>query len=218
MTLSFSWVTAIRMKNEEKEDTLAGLNRAMAETCTCALKETALHVVPGIGNADARIVFVGEAPGKKEDETGEPFVGAAGKFLNEMLASVGLNRDDIYITNVVKYRPPNNRDPLPEEVAACWSWLRAQIELIDPDIIILLGRHALERFVPGKRISVEHGKAFRRTVPDLGTYVFFALYHPAAALYNGSMRETLMKDFAKIPKILELLGNERDEKKVSSMK
>lgn len=213
MTLSFSWVTAIRMKNEEKEDTLAGLNRAMAETCTCTLKETALHVVPGIGNADARIVFVGEAPGKKEDETGEPFVGAAGKFLNEMLASVGLNRDDIYITNVVKYRPPNNRDPLPEEVAACWSWLRAQIELIDPDIIILLGRHALERFVPGKRISVEHGKAFRRTVPDLGTYVFFALYHPAAALYNGSMRETLMKDFAKIPKILELLGNERDEKK-----
>ena len=201
------------MKNEEKEDTLTGLNRAMAETCTCALKETALHVVPGIGNADARIVFVGEAPGKKEDETGEPFVGAAGKFLNEMLASVGLNRDDIYITNVVKYRPPNNRDPLPEEVAACWSWLRAQIELIDPDIIILLGRHALERFVPGKRISVEHGKAFRRTVPDLGTYVFFALYHPAAALYNGSMRETLMKDFAKIPKILELLGNERDEKK-----
>jgi DNA polymerase len=206
------------MKNEEKEGALAGLNRAMAETCTCALKETALHVVPGIGNADARIVFVGEAPGKKEDETGEPFVGAAGKFLNEMLASVGLNRDDIYITNVVKYRPPNNRDPLPEEVAACWSWLRAQIELIDPDIIILLGRHALERFVPGKRISVEHGKAFRRTVPDLGTYVFFALYHPAAALYNGSMRETLMKDFAKIPKILELLGNERDEKKVSSMK
>ena len=196
------------MKNEEKEEALAGLNRAMAESCTCALKETALHVVPGIGNADARIVFIGEAPGKKEDETGEPFVGAAGKFLNEMLASVGLNRDDIYITNVVKYRPPNNRDPLPEEVAACWPWLRAQVELIDPDIIILLGRHALERFVPGKRISVEHGKAFRRTVPDLGTYVFFALYHPAAALYNGSMRETLMKDFAKMPKILELLGKE----------
>ena len=196
------------MKNEEKEEALAGLNRAMAESCTCALKETALHVVPGIGNADARIVFIGEAPGKKEDETGEPFVGAAGKFLNEMLASVGLNRDDIYITNVVKYRPPNNRDPLPEQVAACWPWLRAQVELIDPDIIILLGRHALERFVPGKRISVEHGKAFRRTVPDLGTYVFFALYHPAAALYNGSMRETLMKDFAKMPKILELLGKE----------
>ncbi|MFZ1735403.1 MAG: uracil-DNA glycosylase, partial [Candidatus Moraniibacteriota bacterium] len=135
----------------------------------------------------------------------------AGKFLNEMLASIGLNRDDIYITNVVKYRPPNNRDPLPEEVAACWSWLRAQVELIDPEIIILLGRHALERFVPGKRISVEHGKAFRRAVPELGTYVFFALYHPAAALYNGSMRETLMKDFAKIPKVLEMLTKEEQE-------
>mgnify|MGYP002359782145 CR=1 FL=1 len=206
------------MKSSEREAALAELNRSMAESCVCALKETALRAVPGVGSATARIVFVGEAPGKKEDETGEPFVGAAGKFLNEMLASVGLNRDDTYITNVVKYRPPNNRDPLPEEVSACWSWLRAQIELIDPKVIILLGRHALERFVPGKRISVEHGRAFRRTVPDLGTYVFFALYHPAAALYNGSMRETLMKDFSKIPKILELLEKEKEGKEISSMK
>lgn len=197
------------MVNEKKEHELAELNRMMAASCLCELRKTALNVVPGIGSADARLLFIGEAPGKKEDETGEPFVGAAGKFLNEMLASIGLNREDIYITNVVKYRPPNNRDPLPEEVAACWPWLRAQVELIAPKIIVLLGRHALERFVPGKRISVEHGKAFRRTVPDLGTYVFFALYHPAAALYNGSMRETLMKDFAKIPKILEMLGKEK---------
>ena len=197
------------MVNEKKEHELAELNRMMAASCLCELRKTALNVVPGIGSADARLLFIGEAPGKKEDETGEPFVGAAGKFLNEMLASIGLNREDIYITNVVKYRPPNNRDPLPEEVVACWPWLRAQVELIAPKIIVLLGRHALERFVPGKRISVEHGKAFRRTVPDLGTYVFFALYHPAAALYNGSMRETLMKDFAKIPKILEMLGKEK---------
>lgn len=196
------------MVNEKKEHELAELNRMMAASCLCELRKTALNVVPGIGSADARLLFIGEAPGKKEDETGEPFVGAAGKFLNEMLASIGLNREDIYITNVVKYRPPNNRDPLPEEVAAYWPWLRAQVELIAPKIIVLLGRHALERFVPGKRISVEHGKAFRRTVPDLGTYVFFALYHPAAALYNGSMRETLMKDFAKMPKILEMLGKE----------
>lgn len=196
------------MVNEKKEHELAELNRMMAASCLCELRKTALNVVPGIGSADARLLFIGEAPGKKEDETGEPFVGAAGKFLNEMLASIGLNREDIYITNVVKYRPPNNRDPLPEEVVACWPWLRAQVELIAPKIIVLLGRHALERFVPGKRISVEHGKAFRRTVPDLGTYVFFALYHPAAALYNGSMRETLMKDFAKIPKILEMLKRE----------
>lgn len=194
------------MNKEEKESALNTLNSAMAEECPCELRHSAKHVVPGIGSANADILFIGEAPGKKEDETGEPFVGAAGKFLNEMLGSVGLSRDDIYITNVVKYRPPNNRDPLPEEVAACWPWLRAQVELIDPKIIILLGRHALERFVPGKRISVEHGKAFRRNVPNLGTYVFYALYHPAAALYNGSMRETLMRDFARIPKILEMLG------------
>lgn len=197
------------MSNEEKNRLLDTLNREMADACTCELKKTATHAVPGIGSADARLLFIGEAPGKKEDETGEPFVGAAGKFLNEMLASISLNRSDIYITNVVKYRPPNNRDPLPEEVAACWPWLRAQVELINPEIIILLGRHALERFVPGKRISVEHGQAFRRTVPDLGTYVFFALYHPAAALYNGSMRETLLQDFQKIPKVLALLEKEK---------
>lgn len=196
------------MRNEEKEDELAKLNSAMAAACSCELRHSAKNVVPGVGSADADILFIGEAPGKKEDETGEPFVGAAGKFLNEMLESVGLSRSDIYITNVVKYRPPNNRDPLPEEVAACWPWLRAQVELIDPKIIILLGRHALDRFVPGKRISSEHGKAFRRNVPNLGTYVFYALYHPAAALYNGSMRETLMKDFHRIPKILELMGKE----------
>lgn len=200
------------MRDEEKESALEILNRTMASTCACELKKIALHVVPGVGSATARLLFVGEAPGKKEDETGEPFVGAAGKFLNEMLASIGLNRNDIYITNVVKYRPPNNRDPLPEEVTACWPWLRAQVELINPEIIILLGRHALERFVPGKHISVEHGKAFRRTVPNLGTYVFFALYHPAAALYNGSMRETLMKDFQKIPKILRVLEKEKQDR------
>ena len=197
------------MHNEEKERKLAELNQAMAGACTCELKKTALHVVPGVGSATARLVFIGEAPGKREDETGEPFVGAAGKFLDEMLVSISLNRSDIYITNVVKYRPPNNRDPLPEEVAACWPWLRAQVELINPEIIVLLGRHALERFVPGKRISTEHGKAFRRAVPDLGTYTFFALYHPAAALYNGSMRETLLKDFQKIPKVLEILVKEK---------
>lgn len=193
------------MLTTKKEDKLALLNREMAENCTCELKKTALHVVPGIGNANAQLLFIGEAPGKKEDETGEPFVGSAGKFLDEMLGSVQLNRSDIYITNVVKYRPPNNRDPLPEEVTACWPWLRAQIELIRPKLIILLGRHALERFVPGKKISTEHGKAFRRDVPNLGTYVFFALYHPAAALYNGSMRDTLLKDFQKIPVVLEML-------------
>ncbi len=127
------------MVNEKKEHELAELNRTMAASCLCELRKTALNVVPGIGSADARLLFIGEAPGKKEDETGEPFVGAAGKFLNEMLASIGLNREDIYITNVVKYRPPNNRDPLPEEVAACWPWLRAQVELIAPKSLFFWG-------------------------------------------------------------------------------
>ena len=194
---------------EQKEQALRELNLRMAESCACELKRTAKNVVPGTGSALARILFIGEAPGQKEDETGEPFVGAAGKFLNEMLASIGMNRSDIYITNVVKYRPPGNRDPLPEEVTSCWPWLRAQVELIEPKMVVLLGRHALERFVPGKRISVEHGKAFRRAVPDLGTFVFFALYHPAAALYNGSMRETLLSDFQKIPKVLKALEKEK---------
>lgn len=186
-----------------KKQKLDELNRTMHEMCACALKETATHVVPGKGSANADIMFIGEAPGKKEDEMGEPFVGAAGNFLSELLATIDLKREDIYITNVVKYRPPNNRDPLPEEVADCWLWLQEQVKLIDPLLIIPLGRHALERFVPGRRISEDHGKAFRREIEGLGPRVFYALYHPAAALYNGGLRQTLFDDFARIPKVIE---------------
>lgn len=170
--------------------------------CACTLKATATHVVPGKGSADAKIMFIGEAPGAKEDALGEPFVGAAGKFLSELLATIDLKREDIYITNVVKYRPPENRDPLPEEVADCWLWLQEQVKLIDPLLIVPLGRHALERFVPGRRISLDHGKAFRRTIDGLGERVYYALYHPAAALYNGGLRQTLFDDFINIPKII----------------
>ena len=186
---------------------LAHLNAIMHTLCTCSLKETATTVVPGDGNPDARIMFIGEAPGAKEDAQGVPFVGAAGKFLAEMLASVNMRREDIYITNVVKYRPPDNRDPLPEEVAACWPWLKEQIRLIHPQLIIPLGRHALERFVPGRQISQDHGKAFRREIDGCGTFVFYALYHPAAALYNGSLRQTLLKDFARIPRLLTKIAS-----------
>ena len=185
-----------------KEKTLEKLNHTMHELCACELKKTALNVVPGKGSARADIMFIGEAPGKKEDEMGEPFVGAAGKFLSELLATIDLKREDIYITNVVKYRPPNNRDPLPEEVADCWMWLQEQVKLIDPVLIVPLGRHALERFVPGRKISEDHGKAFRRTVNGLGERVYYALYHPAAALYNGGLRQTLFDDFKNIPKII----------------
>ncbi|MFZ5364244.1 MAG: uracil-DNA glycosylase family protein, partial [Patescibacteria group bacterium] len=142
------------------------------------------------------------APGKKEDETGHPFVGAAGKFLNEMLAIIKLKREDIYIANVCKCRPPQNRDPLPEEIKKCWPWLEQQIKIIDPKIIVTLGRHSMERFIPGEKISRAHGKLFTCKIKGLGERNFFTLYHPAAALYNGSMRQTLIKDFKKIPTIL----------------
>lgn len=184
---------------------LKELDARMAGECLCALKTQATQAVPGEGNAQADILFIGEAPGKNEDLQGVPFVGAAGKFLAEMLTSIRLKREDIYITNIVKYRPPQNRDPLPDEIAACLPWLHAQIDIIRPAIIVTLGRHALEHFIPGKKISEVHGQAFRRRFPDIGEQVFFALYHPAAALYNGGMRETLLRDFQKIPVVLDLL-------------
>ncbi len=186
-----------------KQKQLEALNQTMAQECQCALKYTAINVVPGEGSAKAKILFIGEAPGKKEDEQGKPFIGAAGKFLSEMLASIGLKREDIYITNVVKYRPPNNRDPLPEEVADCWPWLEAQIRLISPKLIVPLGRHAMERFIEGKKISEVHGQLFEIDMPNLGKRNFYTLYHPAAALYNGSMRKILLEDFSKIPKLLK---------------
>lgn len=195
------------MSEEKKSKQLKILNARMILECPCGLRETATQAVPGDGSADADIMFVGEAPGKNEDEQGVPFVGAAGKFLAEMLASIDLQREDIYITNVVKYRPPNNRDPLPEEIDACMPWLHEQIRIIQPKVIVTLGRHAMEHFIPGKKISEVHGQAFRRTFPDIGAQVFFALYHPAAALYNGGMRETLISDFKRIPKVIEKLQN-----------
>lgn len=188
-----------------KEDQLQILNAKMIIECPCGLRETAIQAVPGDGNPDADILFIGEAPGKNEDEQGKPFVGAAGKFLSEMLATINLKREDIYITNVVKYRPPNNRDPEPEEIEACMPWLHEQIKIIEPKIIVTLGRHAMEHFIPGKKISEVHGQAFRRKFDDIGEQVFFALYHPAAALYNGGMRATLIEDFKKIPKVIEKL-------------
>lgn len=195
------------MSNENKKDTLLKeLNDRWVKDCTCTLRETATQAVPGDGSADASIVFIGEGPGRDEDLQGKPFVGAAGKFLNEMLGTINLKREDVYITNVVKYRPPNNRDPLPEEVAACYPWLAEQINLIDPKLIILLGRHALERFFPGEKISLVHGKILRKSIMGMGMRNFYALYHPAAALYNGGMRGTLIEDFKKIPKVLKKIN------------
>ncbi len=169
----------------------------------CELKKTATQPVFGNGNPDSEIVFIGEAPGKKEDETGIPFVGAAGKFLAEMLASIGMKREDIYITNIVKYRPPENRDPTLLEKEQCADWLRAELELIKPKLIVFLGRHSMNHFFPDLKISDAHGKLIQTKLHDFPTTNFLPLYHPAAALYNGGLRNELLKDFKKIPRILK---------------
>ena len=165
------------------------------------LEFTATQLVFGSGNPQADIMFIGEAPGKHEDESGMPFVGAAGKFLNEMLASIDLSRQDIYITNIVKYRPPNNRDPLPVEKAAFWPYLLKQIFIIKPKVVVTLGRHSGQAFLPDLRIGADHGKSKVRSViitDKQQELVILPLYHPAAALYNGGLRTTLIKDFQQL--------------------
>lgn len=164
-----------------------------ADVCP-SLREQATQLVLGDGNPDAHIVFIGEAPGKKEDELGLPFVGASGRFLNEMLDAAGLVRDDVYITNIVKYRPPNNRDPLPEEKQAFWPYLQRQLEIISPKVVITLGKHSMEQFLPLAKISEQHGRAVDIRIGKLAV-LLVPLYHPAAALYNGSMRPVLIDDF-----------------------
>lgn len=171
-----------------------------------SLEETATQLVFGSGNTDAEIVFVGEAPGKNEDEKGVPFVGAAGKFLDEMLSSANMARSDVYITNIVKYRPPNNRDPLPEEKAEFWPYLLKQISIIKPKIIATLGRHSGQAFIKDLRISADHGRPKRIKIVREGKeeiMLILPLYHPAAALYDGSLRATLLKDFQTVPKLLQ---------------
>ena len=187
----------------DKKQQLKDLHEKWFEKCQCELKNTATQPVPGDGNPAADIVFIGEAPGKQEDIEGRPFVGAAGKFLNELFQSVGVKREDIYITNIVKYRPPGNRDPEPNEKEDCIEWLYEELNLINPKLIVFLGRHSMMYFFPTEKISDIHGKLLIKKIKDLPTKYFLVLYHPAAALYNGSMRETLLADFKKIPAILK---------------
>lgn len=171
----------------------------------CRLSQTRTNAVPGDGNPDADVMFIGEGPGKSEDEKGVPFVGAAGKFLDELLAEIGMNRSDVYITNVVKCRPPGNRDPQEDEIAVCWSYLEEQVKLIKPKLIVTLGRHAMNRFLPDLKISEAHGKAKRFKGVGTKMQVYFPMYHPAVALYNGSYREILKEDMRKIPKLLSMI-------------
>lgn len=168
----------------------------------CGLRNEATQGVPGDGSVDADIVFIGEAPGAKEDKEGRPFVGTAGKFLAEMLADIGMKREDVYITNIVKYRPPDNRDPLPNEIAACAPWLAEELQLIDPKLIVFLGRYSMNHFFPKEKISQAHGTLLTAALFGKMRH-FLPLYHPAAALYNGSLRTVLKKDFARIPIILK---------------
>jgi DNA polymerase len=159
--------------------------------------------VPGEGNQSTEVLFVGEGPGLNEDRQGRPFVGAAGQFLEELLASVGWRRDDVFITNVVKCRPPQNRDPEPDEIAACDPFLRRQMAALEPAVVVTLGRHSMGRFMPGARIGQIHGTV-RPAAPDSGAgdAAVFAMYHPAAALHQGSLRRTLLDDMAGIPSAL----------------
>ena len=167
--------------------------------CTdCSLSLGRTLAVPGEGPEQAKVMFIGEGPGYNEDQQGRPFVGAAGQFLEALLASVGMTRDQVYITNMVKCRPPNNRDPLPGEVAACNKYLSRQIQLIRPRMVVTLGRHSLVRFLPGATISKAHGKP----VPKDG-FILYPLYHPAAALHQQSLRGVIADDFKKIPDLLK---------------
>ncbi len=177
---------------------LAELYKKIAECRDCVeLARTRNKVVPGEGPENAQIVFIGEAPGFHEDQQGRPFVGQAGQFLEQLLGSIGLKRSDVYICNVIKCRPPENRDPLPTEVKNCQKWLDRQLELLAPKMVVTLGRYSLAKFFPGEPISKIHGKARRQ---DNVTY--FAMYHPAAALHQQSLRQTIEADMLKIPPLL----------------
>ena len=179
----------------------AALDALAREIChceRCGLSRGRTSAVPGEGNPQAEIMFIGEAPGYNEDQTGRPFCGAAGNFLTQLITSIGLKREDVFITNIVKSRPPGNRDPLPEEIAACKPWLDRQIEIIKPKVIVTLGRFSMARFFPGQTISRIHGQS-----ENCGEYICFAMYHPAAALHQGNLRAVIQADMAKLPKILE---------------
>jgi DNA polymerase len=183
------------------ELTLPDLQEKLKIWDGCALSKNA-NAVLGEGNPHADVLFIGEAPGQREDELGRPFVGAAGKFLDELIESMGWKRPQVYISNVVKYRPPDNRDPTPEEKAECMPWLMLEIAIIKPKVIVPLGRHSLGHFYPKLSISNAHGVPHKLT----DAVTVFPIYHPAAALHNGNLRQSLLDDFAKLKTFLESQG------------
>ena len=177
---------------------------AEVRACTkCRLHETRTRAVPGEGDLDTEVVFVGEGPGFNEDKQGRPFIGRAGDLLVKLLASIGWRREDVFITNVVKCRPPDNRDPQPDEIAACAPYLRRQLELLDPAIVVTLGRFSMATFMPGTRISQVHGTV-RPVDPATGaaSAMVFAMYHPAAALRTPTIERESYADMAMVPAAL----------------
>jgi DNA polymerase len=180
------------------EETLAQIAEEVSTCQKCALYHSRKLSVPGEGPANSEVMFIGEGPGFHENEQGRPFVGAAGNFLNELLAEAGLKRSDVWIGNVVKCRPPGNRDPLPEELLACNEYLERQIAAINPKIIITLGRFSMGKYMPGAKISSVHGQMRR-----VGNRFVIAMFHPAAALHQAALKPAILKDFAQLPKLLE---------------
>jgi DNA polymerase len=178
--------------------TLAELAKQIGVCTKCELSRTRTHAVPGEGDPNADMMLIGEGPGYYEDQQARPFVGPAGKFLDELLASIGKRRQDVFIANVLKCRPPNNRDPLPGEIAACKPWLDGQTKAIRPKVVVTLGRFSMNRYFPGESIGRIHGQPRR-----VGDVTVVPMYHPAAALHQGSLRKTIQEDFLKLPAILE---------------
>jgi DNA polymerase len=203
------------MGDEQKLEKLA----KQIKVCTrCELHRSRTEAVPGEGPTDAEIMFIGEGPGASEDKQGRPFVGASGRFLDQLLEQAGVTRTDVFITNVVKCRPPGNRDPLPDEIDICTSnYLQHQIELINPSIIVTLGRHSMGLFFKGAKITQIHGQ-----MRQVGDRFVIAMYHPAAALHRLSLKSEIMADFARLPKLLKearvALGKSDSKKKAPKVR
>jgi uracil-DNA glycosylase family 4 len=192
---------------------LSELNEEIRHCQKCELARYRNQVVPGEGVENADIMFIGEAPGRNEDQQGRPFVGPAGKFLDELLDLIDLNRKQVYIANVIKCRPQGNRDPLPQEIITCRPWLERQIEIINPQIIVTLGRYSMALFFPQKSIGKIHGTAKKHD--DI---IYYAMYHPAAALHQGGLRETIKADMLKIPQLLAQAKNITETEKKQEIK
>jgi uracil-DNA glycosylase len=188
------------------EEVLKQVAQEVSGCTKCALQHSRKLAVPGEGPANAEIMFIGEGPGFHENEQGRPFVGAAGKYLEELLASINMKRSEVFITNVVKCRPPGNRDPLPEELEACNDYLERQVQAINPKVIVTLGRFSMAHYLPNAKISSVHGQATKvrgRTV--------IAMYHPAAALHQQSLKPVIEKDFARLPELIAQMAQASED-------